>query len=136
MTSRRPSGHSENDFSTNRQSNPFPKHKEIGTKYTFMAEQLYDAKICHKDLLVFNDKSQQDQIFLLKNIAGWKDLPDQSEHERKAQIIHIIFDPVTGEPNEDKERLATPLPDPPDAEAQDEAEAKALASCRPPTPPN
>ena len=32
-----------------------------------MAEQLYEAKICHKDLLVFNDKSQQDQIFLLKN---------------------------------------------------------------------
>ncbi len=67
MPSRRPSVHSENDFSTTRQSNPLPKHKEIGTKYTFMAEQLYEAKICHKDLLVFNDKSQQDQIFLLKN---------------------------------------------------------------------
>ena len=76
------------------------------------------------------------QIFLLKNIAGWKDLPDQSEHDRKAQVVHIIFDSVTGEPKEDKEKLAPPLPEPPDAEAQDEAEAKALASCRPTSPAN
>ena len=44
-----------------------PKYEEIGTKYTFMAEQLFEAKICQKDLLVFHDKASQDQIFLLKN---------------------------------------------------------------------
>jgi hypothetical protein len=74
-------------------------------------------------------------IFLTKNVCGYKDNPEPSHEERKAAVLHIVFD-AKGRPIEDKDTLAPRLPDPPDAEAQDEAEAKALAGCRPATPAN